>query len=381
MEKVYLSVFGSGLGHATRMIEIAKELEKDGLNIVFSSYGEAAKLIIKKGFKCITIPPVDVIYSNSGELQTYATLVSFPVIFYASYFQFAFELKNISGMNPHVVVSDSLPTSVVAGVSLRKPVVTLLNQAYVMPSSKLPSPLYRAVTMGSHSGLTKVWNRSRKVIVPDLPPPYTISETNIAGLDKSKLVYSGFIMTNSEIEPDPLALELAREKRKKILWLISGPERTRYLLVKKAVQIARELSDDYSFVITAGNPLGSPSPYRIGDVIFYEWCNVQSFLIRVCDAVISRAGHGTIGQLINMGKPAILIPIKNQTEQEANAEKAEKLGIAIKLDQDNVSSEVVRKGLQDLFSGNYFFNAKKIRDVALSLEPVKICKDIILSYL
>ena len=43
--KVYIGCFGSGLGHAARMLEVARELDARGAEMQFSSSGEVAALI------------------------------------------------------------------------------------------------------------------------------------------------------------------------------------------------------------------------------------------------------------------------------------------------------------------------------------------------
>jgi UDP-N-acetylglucosamine--N-acetylmuramyl-(pentapeptide) pyrophosphoryl-undecaprenol N-acetylglucosamine transferase len=377
---VYISVFGSGLGHAVRMIEIARELEKKGKAVVFSSYGEPADFIRRNGFNCFEIPPVDVHYSNSGTLSPNATVISFPILFFSSFLQFSYELSNISRVNPKVVVSDSLPSSVIAGVVLRKPVVTFLNQASIEPSNELPNPVYRAVSVGSYSGLTRVWNRSRKIVIPDLPPPFTISERNIRGLKREKTLFTGFLVKENSEKPDSLALQFVSEKKTKVFWSVSGPPNTRKALVKKALEISKKLSDKYSFAVSAGNPSGSSKPCRVENVIFYEWCDVQDFLIKSCDVVISRAGHMTIGKIIYYGKPALLIPIKNQTEQEGNAEKARKLGFAQVLDQQEISAILVEKMINELLKNSYRDKAIKLSHLSRSVDSWGKSMEAILSY-
>lgn len=380
MKKVYFAVFGSGLGHAVRMLDVARELKKEGIEVVFSSYGEPADFIRKNGFKCIDIPPVDVHYSNDGALSPTATVMSFPLILFSSFIQYSYEMKNISRLNPSVVVSDSLPTSVVAGLVCRKPVITFLNQASIEPSRNLPNPVYRAITVGSYSGLTKVWNRSKKILVPDLPPPYTISEKNLKGLDERKILYTGFIIGESYERKDEMAVEFASDKRIKVFWSISGPRRTRHPVLAKAIEFASKYKEKYSVAISAGNPGGSTSPYKVRGSIFYEWCPVQDFLIRSCDVVISRAGHMTIGRIIHHGKPAILVPIKNQTEQEGNAEKAQKLGFALSLDQDNLEPEKVDRYIREIISGSYMERAVQLSSISRKLDPLRLSTETILSY-
>jgi UDP:flavonoid glycosyltransferase YjiC (YdhE family) len=377
---VYIAVFGSGLGHAVRMLELAVELRNRGKNVLFSSYGEPAEYIRREGFQCISMPPVDVNYSSSGALSPNATVISFPIILFSSLIQYSYELRNISRINPRVVVSDSLPTSVVAGIVCRKPVITFLNQASIEPSKELPAPLYRAISIGSYSGLTRVWNKSKHILIPDLPPPYTIGERNLRGLDSKKVIYTGFLLREDKEPPDSYALEFASQKKPKIFWSISGPQRTRASILKIALDLSIRLSEKYAFVISAGNPKGSSIPKKFSGIILYEWCPFQEFFLKNCDIAVSRAGHMTIGMIINHGKPAILIPIKNQTEQEGNAEKAVRLGFAVSIEQTELSYDRFRDALSKVLSGSYSEKAKQLSLISKKQDSFKKSLDVILGY-
>ena len=49
-----------------------------------------------------------------------------------------------------------------------------------------------------------LWNTSDKILIPDLPPPYTISEETINTVKsiKSKINYIGFIAPKKNISDD-----------------------------------------------------------------------------------------------------------------------------------------------------------------------------------
>ncbi|MEM4713184.1 MAG: glycosyltransferase, partial [Candidatus Bathyarchaeia archaeon] len=68
--------------------------------------------------------------------------------------------------------------------------------------------------------------------------------------------------------------------------------------------------------------------------------------------VISRAGHGTITQCMCYGKPMILVPTPNHTEQINNAVQAKKLGVAKVIQQENLSLNKLLKTVEQTLTAN-----------------------------
>ena len=65
------------------------------------------------------------------------------------------------------------------------------------------------------------------------------------------------------------------------------------------------------------------------------------------DMVIARAGATTIAEIIYFKKTAILVPYPYATDnhQELNADECVKLGLAIKVNQNNLSEEIFEKSI------------------------------------
>jgi len=80
---------------------------------------------------------------------------------------------------------------------------------------------------------------------------------------------------------------------------------------------------------------------RIWDHILtvYGWVEDQYEVLEASSVVVSRAGHGTIMKAIMLGKPMILIPIPDHTEQSGNAKTASKLGLAEIIPQGELTAE------------------------------------------
>lgn len=362
--KVYIGCFGSGLGHASRMMEIARELKTRGAEVEFSSSGEVASIISSKGYRCNRVPLADVHYSVSGVFQVMETVLDFPTILAQTYRQLAYELANIGSFSPDVVLSDSAMPTVIAGKIHRLPVFTVLNQLNLTSSHRRRGAPSRVLSVGTSAIMGRLWELSDEILLPDLPPPFTISEKNLWGSRIEKTRYVGFLLPTEAVIPDEAAKEFAVDIRPKVYWQVSGPPRTRTPFLRMAMEFAQQLKDRYAFTISGGDPGGKTSPHRIGRGWYYEWCDIADFYFQNCDVVVARAGHGTVGQAIVSMKPSLLIPIPKQPEQEGNAEKASKLGVAKVVSQGDMSLKVLQESVDSLMDGGYRDRVSKLGHIA-----------------
>jgi len=362
--KVYIGCFGSGLGHASRMLEVAKELRSRNALVEFSSSGEVASLIRGHGYLCNDLPLADVRYSESGAFLLKETLIAYPTILARTYRQLGEEVANIERFGPDVVLSDSALPTVLAAKILRVPAYTVLNQLNLTSSHGNKGLLSRLLSVGISAATGKLWEFSDEVLLPDLPPPYTISEKNLWGSNVEKTRYVGFLAPSEGGGPDHAAAEFIKDKRPRIFWQVSGPPKTRSSFLRMAMEYSEALAVKYSFVVSGGDPMASTIPTRFRGGWYYGWCGIAEFYFKACDLVVSRAGHGTIGQAILWSKPSLLVPIPKQPEQEGNAEKAAKLGVSIWHRQEQLTVDVLEKSFNALLNGDYRASTKRFGDIA-----------------
>lgn len=109
---------------------------------------------------------------------------------------------------------------------------------------------------------------------------------------------------------------------------ISGPTLEKAFVTGVLRKILLEFPREYEIVVSYGYPSADSEPIRHGNVTFYKWVPNRFEYLKACDVAISRAGHGTITQCMCYGKPVILVPTPNHTEQLTNARQAQKLGAA-----------------------------------------------------
>jgi UDP:flavonoid glycosyltransferase YjiC (YdhE family) len=351
------------------MAALAEALVSSGDEVMFSSSGEVTRWIRAKGFPCNDVPLVDVEFTDAGAFSATETMKFFPAIAARVVSQVQLEVKNIGRFAPHVVLSDSVASTVLASKMLGVRSVAILNQLRLISSPRTPRTVAKLLSAASVVVGGAFWDLSHDVLVPDLPPPHTISERNLwgAGHVSARARYIGFLTPRRAPNAGAdavLSKWRGEDRRRRVFWQISGPPATRGPFLAKAMETAKALEDECVFVITAGNPGGQRSPSKVPGGYLYPWCDLSSSFIDSSDAVVSRAGHVSISDYILRAKPSILVPIRAQTEQMGNASKAQKLGLAIAIDETRLTPEAVRAALRQLSAESFAARAAEMKRVA-----------------
>ncbi|MDG6915497.1 MAG: hypothetical protein JRN23_06150 [Nitrososphaerota archaeon] len=389
MRKVYFAVFGSGLGHATRMLEIAEGFSGSGDAVRISCSGQGLRYIRARSpaADVVACPEFDVEWTEEGSFSSRGFLVHFPQMLRSFSRQLLFEARSVPRFDPGVVVSDSRLSAVLAASSLGYPVVTMVNQFKVT----LP-PRYRGGAVGrlweriAGDVLGLLWSRSEQVLVTDLPPPYTIGEANVWGTDLSKVIrYVGFTSPSVAVGEEGLArarrvLEL--DRRPLVFFQISGPDATKSRLAEVVLRAAAGLSRDYKVVVSMGYLGGSSQPRRLaGGTLVYDWCPIKDELFVLSQVMVARSGHRTIGQCVDAEKPAVLVPIENHSEQLGNAEKFQRLGLGISILPGDLRPERIVSSVDACARDpSYRRRLAEVAGVSRRYRGTELCTRIIRSY-
>jgi UDP-N-acetylglucosamine--N-acetylmuramyl-(pentapeptide) pyrophosphoryl-undecaprenol N-acetylglucosamine transferase len=347
LKRVYIAIFGSGLGHATRMMAVIRRLRQEGCELMCSSSDEATGYLRMQGLACNDIPLVDVVFTENGNFSATDTMKIAPWLILKVFKQVGIEARNMIQFRPDVLLSDSLVSSVMASKLLGLKSVTVLNQLMLVSSPKTPRRVAKLLSTGSITVGNEFWELSDRILFPDLPPPYTISESNLwdSGTVGARAEYIGLLTPPRTYDLDPETEKILQTRKKIIFWQVSGPAKTRTHFLTKARRAAAALGTEYLSIISTGSPLGSSSPTAIEGGYLYDWCPSKDVLIDSCDVMVSRAGHVTISDLILRGKPSILVPIAAQSEQIGNAAKAQKLGVAVCLREEEFNNRTFADAL------------------------------------
>lgn len=389
MAKAYLAPYGVGLGHASRLISISEQLKKDNTAIKFSSFGEAVSYINNHGYECVSVPPIEFAWNNGG-FSVKNSISNIPLWFTNFARQIAHETRNISTFEPNVVVSDSRLSPIISSRILGIPSIVILNQIKLLLSPRIRE--FRAAKVfeklnGEFFG--NIWSIAEKLLIPDLPPPYTIAEHNIWNLEsvKKKMHYIGF--TTSKWKDDEQATSnvihsLNLDRRKPIIFMhISGPRETRLGLISNIIDASKFFRKEIQFIISEGKPNGSIVPKKLSSTgWYYEWCPVRDEIFALSDLVVIRAGHEAISHAIDHGKPVVSIPIQNHGEQLGNSEKVGRMKIGITLDPTNTNPPKIADAIHSILDDkSYLENVQRIKKITDRYDGINNALEIIRSFI
>jgi uncharacterized protein (TIGR00661 family) len=221
--------------------------------------------------------------------------------------------ENIHDIAPDVLIADGDINALRLASRWKIPAVYVENM--IRPSygfSSLLSPGERFIE--------RYYKACTKVIIPDNPPPYTVSEYSIGNIghmgiaDRTEYVGS-FLDTKPE-----------RGAQEHIFVPISGSVGTRAKLLKMVLPVLEKLRS--KCIISLGTP-GKKASAKIGNYELYTWLSPEERRSAMLNSkyVIFSGGHATCFEAIKYGKPSICIP--TQPEQLGNGAKLEKMNCSI----------------------------------------------------
>jgi len=368
--KVQFAPCGLGLGHSGRCIPIARRLiEEDGeTEILFSTYKDGISHTKQEGFPVVEIPSVAFKVKPDGTVDFKRTVAN-PDLFFASFKllrQVKAEIKVMQRFKPDIVVSDTRVSPLAAARMLRIPRICILNQFQVIIPRR--THFLRLAKFADLIGLAiigKLWTTGIHVLIPDFPEPYTLSTGNLRipkSYQKRVKLIGPIIETCEKDLPNQnkLRKKLRLDNEKPVIFApISGPIKEKAYLIGLLRRIFKDFPEDYQIVMSLGYPASSLDPLKYGNFLIYKWMPNRFEYLKACDIVIARAGHGTVAQAFSYGKPMILIPTPNHTEQYNNAKKAAALGVAEIMEQQNLSKDTLLKTTEKMLSNEKHLERSK----------------------
>jgi uncharacterized protein (TIGR00661 family) len=323
------------LGHASRTLALGKKLEKNGHELFLFSGAKALQLLQKEFKNVYPLTPV-AWYENARGIITSASLLNilFPLPRFNSE-RSKFEIKHSSAMEtihryydlrkhvkeiePDLLISDGDIDALRLAQRWRIPSVYITN--LIRPSygfSSLLNPGERFTE--------RYVRKCSKIIVPDNPPPYTISEYNIGDLSslgiEQKLEYVGSFQDTT----------LTKGGEEHVFAPISGPSGTRARLTKMLIPVLEKL--ETKSVISLGMP-GKKKTKQLGQCTVHTWLSHQERKECMMNAklVVFSGGHLTCFETIKYGKPSICVP--TQPEQLGNGLKLQELHCSVVVRNQN----------------------------------------------
>jgi len=370
--RIYFGVSGVGRGHAMRSGRLAKELIIKGHEIFVSSYGDGLEAIKRVGLSenVCEVTPYEYVWHDKG-LDWSLTIVK--SIFKSKKFlnHFIDELSCISKTSPDFVVSDSRVSTLIASKILRIPVSLITNQLSIFHVSWF---LRRLISIGFSS----IWNLSDKILVTDLPPPYTISYVNIVPYMErydEKIHFVGLLDDLSKY------VEIVNKDERDIdvTFIISAPRSDRLRFGRSIIKLVKLLSKKGLRIVVLGEDMFH---YKSNNVSFLGWVEDPLVFIRNSRSVFVRGGQTSILEAIMASTPLLVSPAPRQTEQEGNAVSVKRNNIGelvpydVLVDDPEYAARTVFKFLENL--DPYYDEVQKARHMGFKIGGIRKAIEILL---
>lgn len=373
--EIFLNCLQLGLGHVSRTISLGRELVKRGHEAHFFASGSAYDLL-KKEFRgvhfcnpmswCETPDGIAVIPST---LNVFLPMVSYdqeskvfnvkrPVsmdIIHRYYDQ----RRYIAKYRPNIIVVDGDLLALRLAQRQKTPSVFVTN--YIRPGYGFP-----AFLLAGHNFVERYIKNCDKIIVPDLPEPYTVCQYNLGDLE-----YFG---VEEKVEFVGSFFDMSYEKGSEefIFASISGPPGSRAKIAKETIPVLARLKQ--KSIASLGEP-NNKSYGKIGNCEVHGWLTKKQRkeCMKNARIIIFSGSHGTSLEVLKYRKPSICMP--TQAEQMGNARKLEELGCSIFVERKEQVEPAIKEMDENIDS--YKESLKKISEVASKFNGVKRAADII----
>ena len=283
-----------GLGHASRDIAIAQQLDR---RINFVSGEGGPKLFSDNGFEAQNLYKPPIFEIQNGNLKN-------PLRWLLSYYSYYKKCKEISAEviekeRPKLIISDEDFASLT--IAQEKNLKTVLITDIL--ETNFASGIGSFIEKKMNKSMKKIMNNCDVIIIPEDGP----NEDNI--------IRVGPIVRMISYSREELRKRFSFD-RKTIVLSIGGTSAGQFL-IDKTIQVFKKLNLDTDLLIVSG-PALNISDQSIRNLGFVN--NLHEF-IYAADLIISLAGKSTIDEAASYGTPGIFIPIKGHFEQEENAKK------------------------------------------------------------
>jgi uncharacterized protein (TIGR00661 family) len=302
MKKIIVAPLNWGLGHATRCVPIIKSLQENKFTPVIASDGEALLFLQKEfpGLETILLPSYNITYAKHLKWHL---LLQIPKIRKA-------KNEEKKCIEDYIHKHDD-----VVGI--------ISDNRFGVRSAKIPS-VYVTHQINVLSGWTtfltsfihqRVIKKFDECWIPD-EEGGRFSGKLSKSKNKLNQKYIGILSRFQKRE---------LEKVHDILILLSGPEPNRTHLENQLKRIYKDSSKRVCLIQGKVEERQKTSTYGNIKVINFMLSDELEEMVSASEKVICRSGYSSIMDLVSLHKKAILIPTKNQTEQEYLAKYLKRL--------------------------------------------------------
>ncbi|HEU4716593.1 MAG TPA: glycosyltransferase family protein [Bacteroidia bacterium] len=299
-KRILISPLDWGLGHATRIVPVMRELEKQGAEVIIAAGGRPY-YFLKKAFpgnEIIEAGGYDITYPRNGNLGLHL-LKKLPGMARKVKEEKKLAEKIAAEKNIDIIISDNR----FAFFSERT------HNVYITHQLNVKTPKGFGIANAIHR---KYFGKFDEVWVPDFPGAENLSGSLGHGTEhKKNTFYVGPLSRFSE------RISSVQEKKWQVIALLSGPEPQRTMFEEKIIEQAADLNG--RVLIVRGTPEEKEEAKSAESTVVLKNHLADEELvaeISSAEVVLSRGGYTTLCDLFYLGVPFVAVPTPGQTEQE-----------------------------------------------------------------
>lgn len=370
--RIYFSVCGEGYGHSSRDMAIAKELEDTGADILMGSYGYVLDRL-NKDFSTVEIEREFEMVGNHGSFDLKATILRSKSTAFRFSRIISDEKKAMEDFKATCAVADGRSAAVFAAFKLGIPCVIISNQTSLEPFFKESSFFVRLLGKPVELTLKTMTALAENTLIPDFPPPYTVCLNTLSKkkhIMKKQCFIGPVVSTNFD---NPKCGSPPDIKSPLVLTLLGGHS-FRLPIFNGILKIADRFPDVNFLIFTKFKSADVAENVKV-----LEFAEDISSYMQAAEIIITQAGHSTAMEILTLGKPALIIPDKEQIEQENNAARMRELGVCETLDYASLEPESLFEKINALLNDVRFREkAKQYSEMARKMKGAEKAKDMIL---
>ncbi len=331
--KILFVVCGEGLGHASRCLHISHYMQRQGHTIHFAGYGRSYDFLNKQ--QCINLHRAQrevCLEGEEGFFSLKKTLWCSKWIIPDLILSVIRICHLIRKYRIDCVVCDTMYGGVLAARLQKTPCVFITNQNHFNGPGNTTNPVWKALNFL----IVRYLRLSDKVIIPDYPPPDTISEYNIV-IPKGEEERYSFTGPFYEFEPADYI------NTRNTIFTSFGGEPYKLPMYQMLKEIADRRKDLFFDVFYTGPDLpGSSVNFESHGYV----PDLYEHLARAKIAIV-HGGLTTLHEAMLFEKPVLIIMDPNHPEQQNNAKKIVEMGVGRSVDGKKATLDVLEKKIAE----------------------------------
>lgn len=359
--KILFVVCGEGLGHASRCLHLGHFMQLAGHEIHFAGYGKSYDFMNQHRCSHLHRTPREVCLEGEGGFfslkKTLWCSKALPLDMVRSVLNVR---QLIRELRFDCVVCDTMYGGVLAARIEKIPCAFITNQNHFNGHNGTTNPVWRALNFL----IRRYLRLATRVLVPDYPPPDTVSEYNIRIPPGEEGRYA---FTGPFYDFDPSRYEYAEET----IFTSFGGEPYKlpmYLMLRGIADQHRELVFDVFYT-------GAVLPESSENFLSHGYVpNLYEHLARAKIAIV-HGGLTTLHEALLFEKPVLIIMDPGHPEQQNNARKIVDMGAGTAVDGRHLTPEV----LETMIATTLRITPRPFREVHARINGRKAAAEIILS--